>query len=370
MDNKENKQDIDILSDEEIEEIDVSELDAEEDEEKNPHTALKIVLLSVVAVIVAGIVCVYLIRTRLSSWSKTSASVDKSGITDGMYDIELNDYYVYIDEEIMAGHPDDGEENILLIGNTVLTHEAGGKSLADAIGEKLNANIYLLATDYGKVTNNTPAPEGPNSVADSFSLCRIVDTLVTGNTGPQVGAMYYSKSIFAYDSDERADEYINTITTIDMDKIDTIIIMYSLVDYYQSVPTLVLEEEQVNCYYGALLKAVTTLQNAYPYINIVLSSPTPNYIEESDGSYTYSTLKNYGFGNSSAYIELLYYVATKCCVSYIDNYAYGITIANITDYIDNFELTEAGIELVSNHIANFMITKPVAIEVAPQDYDN
>lgn len=393
MKKEEKEKDLDVLSDDDIEEIDIQteisdadgddevdeddefdEVDEDdeddEEEEKNSHPVIKIVLLSLLAFAIAAIILYSLIRNRLSQWSKSSVSVDTSGIVEGMYDVELNDYYVYVDEKYLADHPDDGEENILFIGNTVLTHEAGGKSLAKEIGKKLNANIYMLTTDSGKVTNNTPYPEGPSTVADNFSLCRIVDSLVMGGYGPHIGDLTSNKdSIYYSNSQERADEFVETVTSIDMDKIDTIIIMYSLVDYYQGVPTLVLEEEQINCYYGALLKAVTTLKENYPHVNIVLSSPTPNYIRNEDGTLTYSNLQNYGLGNSSAYIELMYYVATKCCVSYIDNYAYGITDLNITDYLENFELTEAGIDLVSGHIANFMVTKPVAIELAPSDYE-
>ncbi len=130
--------------------------------------------------------------------------------------------------------------------------------------------------------------------------------------------------------------------------------MYSLADYYGLVPTLTLDEEQVNSYYGALYTSVKMIQDKYPHINIVISSPVQSYLNSKDGSIIYADRKDYGFGNSSAYIDMMYFVATKCCVSYIDNYFYGITDDNITEYVAKTYLTEKGIDLVATHIANFL----------------
>lgn len=345
---------LDPLSDDDLEMIDIGSDNDEEEEEKGIRINLHVILLATMAILV-GMMIFYIIR-----WNGRTVKIDTSNIVEGQFDMENLDYYVHKDPDLLVNHPDDGENNILLIGNNILTNNGAEVSLANALADKLEANIYTLAIDTGKVASERPYPEGPVNPADAFSLPRIAEILVTGERDIQTNDLVYQhQDLFFSNSEQRALDYIHVLDGLDMDKIDTIIIMYSLADYYRAIPPLIIDQEQVNCYYGALHKAVKMLKDSFPHINVVLASPPPSYIYGSNNELILANLENYGFGNASYYVDLAYFVATECCVSYIDNYFYIITDQNITEYIDNFVLTEKGVDLIATHFANFFKTKPI-----------
>lgn len=354
MSNDKEIKDIDTLMDDDIEIIDINPDSVDEDDESDDKSGgFKIsfhLIFAVLTLILIGLIIFFIIR-----WNSKSATVDTTDILPDEFDMENMDYYIYPDPEIMANHPDDGENNILLIGNGLLSQKVNDRSLIDALKKKLDANVYYIATDSSKIASDTPLPEGPTSVYDNFSLYRIIEAFTNDDYLEFIGiSNRYPNELFSSDSEARVKDLQKQFQLIDPDKIDTVIIMYSLADYYGLVPTLTLDEEQVNSYYGALYTSVKMIQDKYPHINIVISSPTQSYLNDKDGNIIYADRKDYGFGNSSAYIDMMYFVATKCCVSYIDNYFYGITDDNITEYVANTYLTEKGIDLVATHIANFL----------------
>lgn len=360
MSNDKEIKETDTLLDDDIEIIDINPISAndndENDEESGGFRISFHLIFAILVLILIGFILFFIFR-----WNSKSATVDTTDILPDEFDMENMDYYIYPDPEIMASHPDDGENNILLIGNGILTQKANGRSLIDALKEKLDANIYYIATDSSKIASDTTREEGPSSVYDSFSLYRSVKAFTDNDYNNLFKSIVgYPDELFFVDSDERAADLLNQFQIIDPVKIDTVIIMYSLADYYGLVPTLTLDEEQINSYYGALYTSVKMIQDKYPHINIVISSPTQSYLSDENGNIVYADRKDYGFGNSSAYIDMMYFVATKCCVSYIDNYFYGITDENITEYVEKTYLTEKGISLVSSHIVNFL-THPESV---------
>lgn len=308
-------------------------------------------VFGIVSLILIGCIIFFILR-----WGSSSVEVNTADIEPDQFDMENQDYYIYPDPELMANHPDDGENNILFIGNGILTIQSNGKSLIDSLKEKIDGNVYWIAVDSSKVASDRPLPEGPTSVSDGFSLYRMVKSFTDKNYVDFVHASnHYPDSLFYSDSENKVLDLQNQFSIIDPDKIDTVVIMYSLQDYYATVPTLTLDEEQVNSYYGALYTSVKLIQDTYPHINIVISSPTQSYLIGEDGTIIYADRTDYGFGNSSAYIDMMYFVATKCCVSFIDNYFYKITDDNIAEYVQNLLLTDKGIDLVATHIANFLL---------------
>jgi len=360
MNNKE-KEEVLISEDNEMEEIAPEHTDgcddenAEFEEEKTGfHINFHLIFLAL-SLFLIGSMIYYII-----AWNGRSTVVDTSDILPDEFDMENMDYYVYPDPEILAARDDDGQDTILFIGNSILSNRGEENSLINAVKDRLpDSNIYSLITDVGKVTSDRAAGEGYEDLEDSVALIPIINGLINREFDPTLGLISeYSKSIFYENSEERCTEFLNTWTTLDLDTVDTVIIMYSLMDYYDGVPTLLLDNEAINCYYGALFTAVQMLQEAYPHLCIVLAAPVPGYLVDSEGKVTLSNLQDFGMGNSSAYVDMMYYVATKFCVSYLDNYFYGITDENITEYVDNFVLTEKGVKLVSRHIYDFLTNKP------------
>lgn len=304
--------------------------------------------------IVLVVAIIVVVLARLSSWNKRSIEVD-TDVAEDAYEMECQDYYVFPDAEARNGRIDNGVEDILIIGNSILTNVDGKNTVLDALKQSLDANIYPLVADNTKITSNQKYELSITGSTDGVALYRVVDQLVNGKNIASTQVREYSETIFNDNAKARADEYINIIDTIDLNDIDTVIIMYSLLDYFNMSPTLVLPNEDIDCYYGALYSSIKLLQDNYPHLSIIISSVVPGYFYDDDGNIILATQKDLGAGgNSSEYANIQYHVATKCCVSFIDNYFYKINENNITEYIEGFYLSNKGVDLVANHMIDFL----------------
>lgn len=302
--------------------------------------------MAVFLIIIAVIVLIVL---RLNKWNNSSTSVDLSDIEDGQYDMECLDYYVYPPEDYDDGHVDDGVTDILIIGDYIVNNYGEDHSILNILKENLDANIYDLTAEKEKMTNDyTNVTAGINC----FSLNSIVTALIDKDFTNQ--QMTYPTEPFM--TEERYDAYMETLTTVDLTDIDMVIIMYSLHDYYASAPEIFQDEDHPYGYHGALHSSIKMLQENYPHLQIVLSSPTPEYMTAEDGTIQLGSNTSFGFGYETVYTTHQYAVATELCISYIDNYYYKINESNITEYLDGMKLNDAGIDLIGNHMVHFLQT--------------
>lgn len=313
--------------------------------EKKKRLRLGLVSITGLLILAVIIICV----VKLLIWNQRSVIVD-TDVEEGSFDIECLDYYVYPDKDALKNHPDDGEENILIIGNCYANNMGEKHSVVNVLKEKTDANIIDISTDAGRVTTQT---DNLTYGYDAFSLFFLTQQLIDGD----YHNLELSSASPAFLTDARKDYFMKQIETVDLNKIDTVLIMYSLVDFYGSLPTLVFDESNKFGFRGSLSSSVKMLQENYPHLQIVVVSPYPEYILKEDGSMEMSNASDYGWGNSSVYFDHEYVTATELCVSFIDNYFYCINDSNITEYVDQFYLTDKGIDAVANHIISFLKDK-------------
>ena len=307
----------------------------------NLHILILIPIVLVIAVVII----------RLNNWNKQSTSVDLSDIAEGDYDMECNDYYVYPDPDAgpYENYIDNGVTDILLIGDHILNNNGEDHSILNILKENLDANIIDLTCEKVKLTTSYGEPDvGPNS----FTLYSVVSALVNKD----FKNMKLTYAVEGFASEERYDAYLDTIENLDLNEVDVVIIMYSMHDYLSTVPEMLSDEENVCGYHGALLSSIKLLQEKYPHLQIILSSPTPIYITGDDGSIKLGSTTDYGMGLETVYTVHQYAVATQLCISYIDNYYYKINESNITEYVDGVYLGDAGIDLIAQHMLDFLET--------------
>lgn len=304
-------------------------------------------IFAIVLLVIIGI-CIW----RLIEWNRRSVEVD----TDVAYEdfaTECLDYYSY--PESPKERPEGWKEHILVVGNLMVDNRGEEHSILNIMREKLDAEIIPVVARNTKVACYNEIDETTNAT-DAFSLYYTIRSLCTKDFSMQY---YFAPSngipASAFGTVEEQNNYIDTISALNMDDIDTLIIMYSLQDYYAQV-TPVYEgavETRITSYYGTLCSSINMLQEYYPHINIILCSPAPEYILR-DGEIETCFLADYGNGNASSYINLMGLISMNKCISYIDNYYYGITENNIEQFVSEFDLTEAGIELIGNHIVDYL----------------
>ena len=324
-------------------------LDFEKERRMNEKKKFKINLHILVLIPIVLIVAFVIIR--LNIWNKQTTSVDLSDISEGDYDMECNDCYFYPDPDAgpYENHVDNGVNDILLIGDHILNNYGEDHSILNILKENLDANIIDLTCEKVKLTATYGNPDvGTNS----FSLYSVVSALVNKN----FKNMYLTDYVEGFATEERYDAYMNTIENIDLNEVDTVIIMYSMHDYLEVIPEMLADSENVYGYHGALYTSIKTLQENYPHLQIILSSPTPIYVDNGDGEIKLGSNTDYGAGCETIYTVHQYAVANELYVSYIDNYYYKINESNITEYVNGVYLGDAGIDLTAEHMLEFLNT--------------
>lgn len=308
----------------------------------------KIGIHAILGLVILGIIVFMVLK--LLNWQSRTITID-TDVEEGSFDMESLDYYIYPTEDQLAQREDDGVNDILVIGNCAINNNGDKHSVINELEKKLdNAKIYSLIANNSKITCDF---EQETISLDAYSFYHIAKSLVDHDFGTQLMTDYG----LVFKSDEQKDAYIETANALDMKKIDTILIMYSLTDYYYGSITMLNDEDNVQGYHGSLNSGIKLLQEAYPWASIILASPYPTYAENEKGEILLDSTTDYGFGNASLYIQNQYGIATKLCISYIDNYYYTIKEDNITEYVDSFFLKDKGIDLVAGHIADFINKK-------------
>lgn len=302
----------------------------------NIHIIFGIVLVAIITICVV----------KLIQWNGRTTVVDLD-VADGEFDMECMDFYVYPTEEMLAARKDDGVEDIVVFGNNYVNKNGEKGSILEMMENKLDANIIDLTVDYSKLGN---FELNKSNGRDSFSLYN----LVTSIHSKEYSHQKITEWAEVFPSSKRFDSFMERFLSFDFNDADTVLIMYSLFDYYNGGPTMYLDEYNPYGYHGALLSTVELLQKNYPHLSIIISSFTPEYITDADDNIQLSVATDYGWGTSSAYFDHQYAVATKKCVSFIDNYFYKINEKNITEYLNCLDLTDKGTELIGEHVIDFI----------------
>ncbi|MCQ2519007.1 MAG: hypothetical protein MJ107_00605 [Lachnospiraceae bacterium] len=305
----------------------------------------KISLNMILALVIAGIVIFCGIKLYL--WNNSGKDVVMEDVEDGAYDYESLDVVFTVDKEILENHGFDNINTILCIGNEVLTAKPEGTSLADIISTVPDSEMIVLSA-YG------------TKVADAANCYNTNDVSVwqSGNLYDIIKALCYKD----YSLQERAlaedaiisKDYYNTLISIDMDKIDTLFIMYDSVDYMKGSALYNPDDKFDTSYYeGAYRAAITTVQQMYPHIKIVIGSPYLHATIVGDNVMPVTVIDN-GVCNLSEYVMRQYNIAMETCVSYDDNFFGLITEETMNYYCNVDALNLTGIELIGNHIKEFL----------------
>lgn len=301
------------------------------------HYVFGIILIAIITVCIV----------KLIQWNRSTTEVDLN-VAEGAFDMECLDFYVYPDEEARAKVPDDGVEDIVVFGNDYVNNNGKKHSIINKMREGMpDANIIDLSVDNSKLGCFR---DYLTCGLDAFGFYHLIYQHDTGNY------KYLDMSSWeeGFTDKDRYKKFIENYKNLDFNKVDTVVIMYSLYDYYNSGITIFADEHNPYGYHGALLSAVEMLQKKYPHLNIVISSFTPEYYETDDGEMQLSLETDYGWGTSSVYFDIQYAVATRQCVSFIDNYFYAINEKNITEYLNGMTLTDKGIDLIGDHVVEFL----------------
>lgn len=320
------------------------------DQQKSPapkKTSLQIVLHIVLlaAIILIAVVSVY----RLYRWNQgTPLDIDADDFDASQFDIETLDMIIPMDSSLLEGREDDGVTTILCLGNNPFADDRDSTGLAAQIAAKTDSVVYDCAFPYSSAACKYPI-YNPEYTKDHFNFYYVVECF-RNNEFTAIS------SIASDEADPRYAETVEVMKTVDMDKVDIIVIMYDSTDYLIGTPSDNPDNPyDVTAFTGGLRTTIENIKNTWPYIRIFVMSPTYAQYMDEDGELHNGTTTDLGNGTLNHYLVKEADAIMDCGVSFIDNYFGTINEDNYEEYMtDHIHYNNAGREILAERIADII----------------
>ncbi len=307
------------------------------------HFILHLVLLAAIVLIAA--VSVY----RLYRWNKGEPlDLDTNEVDSSQFDIETLDMIIPMDASLLEGHEDDGVTTILCLGNNPFTDDRSDTGLAAQIAAKTGATVYDCAFPDSSAACRYPV-YNPEYTKDHFNFYYVVECL-RNNEFTAI------TSIAGDEIDPRYMETVEVMQTVDMDKVDVILIMYDSTDYNIGTPSDNPNNPyDVTAFTGGLRTTIENIKSTWPYIRIFVMSPTyARYMDENGKLYN-GTTEDRGNGTLNHYLVKESDAVLDCGVSFIDNYFGTINEDNYEEYMEDYmHYNDKGREKLAERIADII----------------
>ena len=196
--------------------------------EKNSKRGFKINLhiIFIVAILLIAALSVY----RLVRWNQgTTIEESDVEVDPSAFDVETLDMIIPMDSSRLEGREDDGVTTILCLGNNAFADERGEKGLASLIAEKTNSVVYDCSFPDSSAACKYPI-YNPEYTKDHFNFYYVMECF-RNNEFTAIN------SIAGDEIDSRYQEAVDVMKTVDMDKVDVIIVMYDSTDYNIGTPS-------------------------------------------------------------------------------------------------------------------------------------
>ena len=295
---------------------------------------------------IAGVGIVKLIR-----WNEgTESGYDPNEISTE-FDTEPEDFFVPLDSATAALQKDDGITSILLLGNGALAKTKGeDDSIANLLESMTKGKVYDASLNHTYLSVKNAVYE-ESYQSDIFSLYWMTQCITTGDF------TLLEDNARSWEGDDTVQETVEMLKNLDMETIDVITIMYDYHDYEdERILAGPYDEAMAATCCGCLLQSIRLIQQAYPHIRIIVSSPYFSYIEDGDDNLQPGSTYDMGQGTLADYMIAFKNIAVNTNVSFIDNYFGTITEDNYKKYLrDNLRyLNEDGRKAVAERIAAFI----------------
>lgn len=310
----------------------------QEQNEQNRHFHINVhaILLCIIVLIVS------FSAYRLYKWNKGVPSDYDPNYQTTDFDIEAMDSIIPLAPSKLEGHEDDGLTTILCLGDDPFSLDQGDGGLAEQIAAKTGATVYN-----GSFTGTTIAAQNPTYqdwyYLDAFSFSYVAQSLASGDFDLMTGAASYSY-------DEAFPRTTAMLSSIDMSKVDVICIMYDGSDYINKRPC---DDPNapydITTYTGGLRSGIEAIQEAYPYIRIVVMSHTFCHTINEEGNFENGDRIDLGHGTLSHYLQKELDTTMDCSVSLIDNFYGSVNEDNYLEYMtDYIHFNDAGRNLLAD----------------------
>jgi len=317
-----------------------------------------------IALLGAIVLLVGIAAFRLISWnSGRDPEADIAQVDPSTFDVEVMDMIIPMDSSRLEGHEVNEQINILILGNNPFSDDRSEEGLAGLIAKKCNAKVYDASfPDSSSAFKNYPID--PNYPKDHFSLPSIANALLANNFKTLNSACQYMEDPSAYQVG------IDALESVDMEKIDVIVIMYDSTDYNNGTPcTNEAVPEDVTAFTGGIAFFLNVVNQQWPHIRSIVMTPTYAQYKDEKGKLYSGTVKDIGNGPLPFYVqnEVAAVAGTGCSV--IDNYFGTINEDNYKEYmIDHMHYNSKGRELLADRVSE-VINKQTTVVTKSEDDD-
>lgn len=288
------------------------------------HINIHMILITLI-VIIFGISAF-----RLYQWNKGERiEIDPEADTS-QFDVEALDSIMPLPLSKQEGHTYDDELSILFLGNEMVAALPDKEeSVPNQVAAMTGATVYncgftectLTAKNLNFIEKNCPS--------DAFSLPYLVDSICTGDFSLQNSIVEKHR-----EESKISQNALSIMQSIDYNSIDVICIAYDATDYLEQRGVENPDDPHEICTYtGALRTSIEKLQATYPFIRIIVMSPTYVSVLTEDGFEIESGTFNFGHGVLSHYLLKEIDVCTELAVSVVDNFYGTINQDNYTEYL-------------------------------------
>lgn len=287
---------------------------------------------------------------RLIVWNIGKRSGFDPNETTTEFDVELLDYIIPLDPAVLEGREDDGVNTVLAFGNDILSDDRGKEGLAALMEKETGTTIYNCAFPGSSIAMKNPEYESSYPL-DGLSLYWTAAALVNQNFDLMDQVVPDLES-------ESASAALETLKSVDLSKVDTLIILYDLQDYRgKRIVYDENNEKNLNSVFGALNASIQLIHEHYPYIRIyVLSHPYGSYTD-GDGTVVDGDRDDLGNGTLVDYLNWMLEACRRNGVSFVDNYYGAVTVEDADCLTEGFHLNKKGRERVAKRFADVFSPK-------------
>lgn len=242
---------------------------------------------------------------------------------------------------VCAVHDDRSQSYpIVFMGDSIVANDYVGDEMDKMLSDALGENVFNAGFG-GSSMSNINVGYYETAGGESLSMEMLAKSIVTGDFTVQKSVI---QKISAFDYFE---ERLDTLSQIDFDRTHTLIIEHCINDYALQIPPETVAQ--------ALQESIALLQDRYPHLKILVSSPTYCYIARNDQR-LYCDTTELGPYVLEEYVLLEKQVCEEQGVLFADNYHQEIITKETMDayYLDGLHLNEAGRSVIVDNIVKVL----------------
>lgn len=278
---------------------------------------------------------------KVVNWNKGKDSDYNPDENNTEFDVEPTDYIQPLSAEQIAGKVDDGATTFLCIGNSPFADNYSDNNLAEALGEVYDATV-INAGIAGSYITQKNAEVSADYIEDGVSLYQMATAIGSGD--------FSTVKATAESMGDEARAAVSALENTDFTKVDAIFIMYNLEDYADHRPLGSESVEDVTCIYGAVFKAIQAIQEAYPYIKVIMLSQPAGGITI-DNFYVDGDKHDIGCGTLTDYVTFETQAVASRGACFVDVYYGAINIDQRDEYLyDDYHINDDGAMSIARRV--------------------